>query len=286
MKEKIQDLIKSRNNLLCIWYPSGGFGHFVSAILTLHGRNFAKANVPLVFSPKGDSHAFPCLLPKYFHNPKHYQIPDTDPGLIYTVLIDNGINDESTLYRKHFPGSKTLKLCYSDHSWCIVARTMVEKALGRDLEDEISLDDSQWPSDENWAVREKYFLYLRDHPLRFSWRPSDDCHSVLLEQLVAYEDMRSCLADYGLDPFYDDWQRWKTHNQTYVSPMETALDILKNIKNKQSIDLDIADLWTQSVVNYFIWLEYQFEVPANDYADWFTNTKQIVTMLEQHGAVI
>lgn len=279
-------MIISHKNVICVWYPSGGFGHFVGAILTLYGRNFARPQASLEFAPNGDSHAFPLLVPKYLHNPGSYTLPDLDPDLIYTALIDNGINDESTIYQRYFPGSSTLKMCYSDYSWPIVARTMIEKALKRDLTSEIKIDPAHWPDLEDWATREKYFLYLRDHPLRHRWRPSDQCHNILIEELITYQAMASSLTDYGVVDFCNDWQRWKDHNDTYILPMETAREILQSISDKRSLDLFVPDLWTQSVTNYYIWLKYNIEVPANDYANWFTNTQQIVTMLEDHGVTV
>jgi len=279
-------LTTSQNNLLCIWYPSGGFGHFVNAVLSLYGSNFAKPQASLEFGPTGNSHSFPLLMPKYQHNLKNYTIPKLDPQLFYTVLIDNGINDESTVYLDCFPGSRTLKLCYSDFSWSIVARTMIEKALVRELSSEIYIDPSSWPVDEDWALREKYFLYLRDHPLRHKWKPSEHCHNVFIDELVTYETMSSSLSIYGLADYYNDWQRWKEHNKKYISPMEIAFEILQNVDNRKPTDLFVQDIWTQSVTNYFIWLKYAVEVPANDYANWFTNTQQIVTLLEDHGVIV
>jgi hypothetical protein len=274
------------HRLILIHYPSGGFGHFVNAILTLYGTDFARPESCLEFSSGGNSHALPLLVPKFSHNPSRYTLPDLDPDLIYTVLIDNGINDESTTYQKYFPESRTLKICYSDHSWPIVARTMVEKALSKDLSEEIKIESTQWPDEEDWATREKYFLYLRDHSLRHKWRPSDHCHNILVEELLTYQTMASGLADYRLKDFSSDWQRWRTHNEKYILPVQTAQIILEKIRSKQSLDLCVQDLWTQSVTNYFIWLRYNVQVPANDYADWFTNTQQIVTMLENHGVIV
>ena len=59
------------------------------------------------------------------------------------------------------------------------------------------------------------------------------------------------------------------------------------VKNKKSAELTtITDIWTQSVVYYYIWLEFGVEVPHNDYSDWFTNTDDIVKMLNKLGVTV
>ena len=82
--------------IYCVWYPSGGFGHFVNAVLTLHGRDFERPErVDYQFSKKGNSHELQLVAPKYLKNPTHYDF-DFSSTDHYSVLIDNGINDEST----------------------------------------------------------------------------------------------------------------------------------------------------------------------------------------------
>jgi hypothetical protein len=42
----------------------------------------------------------------------------------------------------------------------------------------------------------------------------------------------------------------------------------------------ITDIWTQAVVYYYIWLEFGIEVPHNDFANFFTNTDQIIGLTQ------
>jgi len=44
--------------IYCVWYPSGGFGHFINGILTLHGKGFKRPTNKIEFSTTGDSHKF------------------------------------------------------------------------------------------------------------------------------------------------------------------------------------------------------------------------------------
>ena len=144
--------------IYCVWYPSGGFGHFVNAVLTLHGNNFVRPKKLLKFSDSGNSHGLDLVVPKYLH--------ESWPGGIeflrdknYCVLVDNGINNESEQFKSTFPDAVTIKICYCKYSWPVVARTMIEKAMSSSIEQQLPID--AWNTDQPWARREKYFLYLR-----------------------------------------------------------------------------------------------------------------------------
>jgi len=93
--------------IYCVWYPAGGFGHFINAIISLYGKNFAKSHsADLNFSPTGDSHQYALAAPKYLHDPDNYQF-EFDQNKNYIVLIDNGINNHSDRFRSFFPEAKT-----------------------------------------------------------------------------------------------------------------------------------------------------------------------------------
>jgi hypothetical protein len=275
--------------IYCVWYPSGGFGHFVNAVLTLHGKNFARPRATqLNFSNNGNSHDLDLVVPKYLHDPDHYSF-DFDPALNYSVLIDNGINNEGTRYRQSFPSAVTVKICYSDWTWPVVARTMIEKAMNLEFDQVMVVDNALWPEQEPWAQREKYFLYLRDHHLRCNWRPATDCQNMDIKCLLNYQSMHQALTDAGIvvDSFENLWQQWRLHNNQYIDPIEIAHSVVGAVQQRKDFDLQqIKDIWTQSVIYYYIWLLYGFEVPHNDHANWFTNTKEIVTMLDKHGVSI
>ena len=271
--------------IYCVWYPSGGFGHFINAVLTLHGENFVRPNNKLEFSKTGDSHNLDLVVPKYFHNhwPGGIEFIDTKN---YSVLIDNGINNESDNFKYTFPDSTVVKICYTDHSWPVIARTVIEKAMHSTIEHQLPLDN--WHTDESWASREKYFLYLRDHNLRHAWRATDT-YAIEIDQLYNNYDQffNSINSIVKIQQCEDLWTDWYKANATYIVPVKTATDILDDIAAKRSSDLThINDLWTQAVVYYYIWLKFGIEVPHNDYADWFTNTNDIVTMLINHGVEV
>lgn len=269
--------------IYCVWYPSGGFGHFVNAILSLHGNNFARPSKALTFSDTGDSHNLDLVVPKYLHNrwPGNF---DFSKSTNYSVLIDNGINDESTKFKSVFPESTVIKICYTNASWPIIARTLIEKAMSSNIETALTTD--AWGGNKDWMRREKYFLYLRDHELRTAWRNSDvGGYSIFIDQMYQYQTMFDAVNTIAsTESFENIWTQWRNANDVYISPVEIAQTIINYVKNKTSFDLGhIKDVWTQSVVYYFIQLEFGIEVPHNDYSNWFTNVADINKMLSNHG---
>jgi len=265
--------------IYCVWYPSGGFGHFINAVLTLHGEGFVRPKNNLEFSSNGNSHALDLVVPKY--------AKDCWPGGIeflndknYCVLIDNGINNESNKFKSTFSDSKTIKICYSDYSWPVVARTMIEKAMGSSIEEQLPVDD--WNSGEPWAQREKYFLFLRDHNLRHAWRLTDD-NAIHIDELYDdYEEFFNIVNSIVKIEWCEDlWLEWRKANATYIDPVKTASKIIDYVNVEWTVDVsDVTDIWTQAVVYYYIWLRFGIEVPHNDYANFFSNTKEIIELVK------
>lgn len=256
--------------IYCVWYPSGGFGHFINAVLSLYGKNFVRPKKSLEFSNNGDSHSLDLVIPKYLHEhwPGGIEFVDSNN---YSVLVDNGINNESLKFKSVFPDAKVIKVCYTDYSWPVVANTMLVKAMGVDPEVHLDLG-SDWNSMEPWAQREKYFLYLRDHSLRHAWKPNNDSKNLFVETLMSYDNFVDAIRSFGIeiDHFEDVYQQWQQANHQYFYPIVAASKFV----NSEELDCPITDIWTQAVVYYQIWCRHGIEVPHNDYADFFQSQQQ------------
>jgi len=267
--------------IYCVWYPSGGFGHFINGILTLHGEGFKRpTDNKIPFSSTGDSHGLELVAPKYTANYSH----EFDPACNYSVLVDLGINSNSRNFMLEFPGAKFIKVCYTDTSWPVVARTMIDKAMRSSIEAELIVDSDSWTSAEPWAQREKYFLFLRDHALRTAWRPEPGIDCVGVDCLLDYDELKHTIEHTGikLTGFEGLWKEWYAHNEKYFVPITIAKQVLDNIKKQKSFDLTpIKDIWTQAVIYYFIWTEFEKEVPHNDFENFFSDTDQITQWLNQ-----
>lgn len=264
--------------IYCVWYPSGGFGHFVNAVLTLHGKDFVRPKKKLAFSSNGNSHNLDLVVPKY--------VKDYYPSGIeflhnknYCVLIDNGIDNESDHFKSTFPNSTVVKICYTDYSWPVVACTMINKAMRSSIEQQLPI--GEWKTDEPWARREKYFLFLRDHKLRHAWRPTND-YTLFIDTLYGncdefFETLNTIVPTEHCPAL---WQEWRNANVEYINPVEIAKRIMSDVNMKVPSDLTaITDVWTQAVIYYYIWLEFGVEVPHNDFANFFINTDQIMKLV-------
>jgi hypothetical protein len=270
--------VLTTSKIHCIWYPSGGFGHYINAILSLYGHGFARPKKVPVFSKEGNSHSLDLVAPAYYKEPEKYNF-EFDPALNYSVIVDNGINNESLRFRQFFPSARVIKMCYSDFSWPVVAHTMFVKAMNQHLKDELTVDLAAWQEVSTWAQREKYFLFLRDHSLRHAWKPDNKLTTIMIEDLLDYNVLRNRIG-VNLDNFEDFWTQWYNANESYFRPVLLAQKIL------QGQFEPVNDIWTQAVVYYQIWCKYGIEVPHNDYSNWFESYEDIVKMLEEHGVDI
>jgi hypothetical protein len=266
--------------IYCVWYPSGGFGHFINGVLTLHGKNFKRPTNDITFSENGNSHSLNLVAPKYTPGYKY----KFDSDCNYSLLIDQGINSTSRDFMLEFPNARVIKVCYTDSSWPIVAKTMIDKAMQSSIEQEVAVDPEGWASTEPWARREKYFLFLRDHPLRTAWQPESGIDCILVNDLLDYPGLKHAIKRTGIElsEFKDLWNNWYINNERYVAPIAIAEQVLSKIKHKETFDLShITDVWTQAVIYYYIWTEFGKEVPHNDFENFFSNVNQITQWLNQ-----
>ena len=270
--------------IYCIWYPSGGFGHFINGILTLYGKEFKKPNNhEIKFSSTGDSHKLELVAPKYTASTTNYDY-EFDSNYNYSILIDLGINSSSRNFMQALPNAQIIKLCYTDKTWPVVANTMIIKAMKSTVESTIVVDATAWSSDENWVQREKYFLFLRDHYLRNAWQPESDVTCIIIDSLINYDTLKNIIESGGpkLNNFKDLWNEWYASNEKYFAPVTKAQQIIETIKSSKNLDLtNITDIWTQAVIYYFIWLEFGKEVPHNDFKNFFADVGQIRKWLYQ-----
>jgi hypothetical protein len=157
---------------------------------------------------------------------------------------------------------------------------MVEKAMRSSIEELLPADN--WSTNEPWAQREKYFLFLRDHNLRHAWRSVDENDIDIDDLYDDYEGFVNMLNSVVKIEWCEDlWNEWRVANAKYIDPVVIARRIVDYVSVKWSYDLsDITDVWTQAVVYYCIWLRFGIEVPHNDYANFFSDTKEIIELVK------
>lgn len=269
--------------IYCIWYPSGGFGHFINGILSLYGGDFLRPkSKTIAFSQDGNSHALDLVESKYTHRLSNYDFK-FHKDINYSVLVDNGINDEGEQFRTVFPSAHIIKICYDNVSWPVVAKTMICKAMRSSVEIDLADHRHAWPNDHPWTKRERFFLFLRDHPLRHAWKPHATTTNWDVKDMLNYsiltERIRS--SKIVVSDFRAVWNKWYAANKTYIDPVTDSQLVVQAIKKNHNINLDhISDIWNQSVLCYFLWIEFKQEIPYNDYADFFKDTNQIKQCLK------
>ena len=92
-----------------------------------------------------------------------------------------------------------------------------------------------------------------------------------------FEKLNSIVS---VEPFEQLWNDWQVVNSKFFYPIQTAEDVINAVENKVNIDIShIQDLWTQAVVYYYIWLQYNIEVPHNDFENFFKDTQQIINLV-------
>lgn len=256
--------------IYCVWYPSGGFGHYINSILNLHGKNFVRPAKSLSFSKDGNSHDLDYVAPRYFQDQDHYEF-DFDPNHNYSVIVDNGILNEGTKFTKFFPQSTIIKMCYSDFSFPVVFQTIYSKVMKKNINYDLR-PGNDWETSSDWALREKYFLSIRDSMWRHSWKPDSVSHPIHLEDLVNYDTLVKRFNDIGVevDDFSVIHNQWWAVNQKYFMPVLNASKFI----NGEHLSAPITDIWTQAVVYFQIWCKYGIEVPHNDFENFFDSQDQ------------
>jgi hypothetical protein len=262
-----------------VWYPNGGFGHFVSAVLSLHGDNFVRPDNQLNFGINGHAHSLSLSAPKYLHD-QNYPEFAFDSEKNYSVLIDNGINNQGKKFLTVFDPCTVIKLCYNDISWPVVAKTSIVKAANLSLDQALPLD-SGWHTSEDWAIREKYTLYLRDHTLRSCWSADSSCHNLDILTLLSYDLLSNFLNSVAsVSDFSDLHRRWLDVNSQYFYPVQQAINIVDAVQRREQMVIDhIKDIWDQAVINYILELKLGITIPVNDYPNWFRNTGELLQLL-------
>jgi hypothetical protein len=293
------------DKLYTIQYPSGSFGHFTHLLLSNYGDNFTKQETELKFKNKmnsGSSHFVSSQIKKYYSADlykdyaKKNLIDDyielTKNGNYTTVIIDSGITDDSEEFKQFFPGANCIKICYTDYSWPFSAKAFYTRCMSEVLLEKTKIDDfikpekNKWQSSESWELREKYFLFLRDHEFRRRWNLSAAPMTVDVDAYFDYNSLYKSFSNIvKMNNFNELYDKFYENNLIHIDWYIRCREILSAIQNNQHIDLtDITDdLFSQATINYYIQILYNFEIPAWDYRDWFSSTDQIFSMFDLHN---
>lgn len=295
------ELDKSKKHLLLINYPSGGYGHYLTRLINRFITNVVKTPDDFLFDSVGTSHQLSlvagCI---HFDQNKnlisisdHYQ-PDIAQQKYILIPYCTGIqSDDVTMLTNTFTNAKIIRLYYKDDTWPLVFQNCIIKAALKTLETTVEFNDVAFGSSDDWAKRENYFLLLKNHHYRHMWnecRLPQFLNINIVNLLIDPENCLRSIANFidgtivDLDLLPARHQQFLDSNLNTVRHLE-ILDIVKNLRHNQNLR-HIDHLYQQAVLNFYLQLRYNFEVPPNDYSDWFTNTTDIVKMLDDHNITI
>jgi hypothetical protein len=295
------NLDKSKKNLLLINYPSGGYGFYLTRLINTFITNVVKTPDDFLFDSVGTSHPLPLVAGSIYFDQNQTLISVSDQYQFDIarqkyVLIPycTGIqSDDVTALINTFTNAKIIRLYYNDDTWPLVFQNCIIKAALETLETAVEFNSVAFGSSDDWAKRENFFLLLKNHHYRHMWNQCDLPQFLNIDIVSLLTDPETCLRSIAnfIDGTIVDLDLLPVRHQQFLdSNLNTVghlkiLDIVKNIKLDQNLN-HIDHLYQQAVLNFYLQLRYNFEVPPNDYSDWFTNTADIVKMLEDHNIAI
>jgi len=295
------ELNKDSKNLLLINYPSGGYGYYFTRLINSFVTNVVQTADLFEFDQLGTSHLLPLVAGDIHHeqNRNLYSVNDCyqhdiDQQKYILIPYCPGIqNDTTTNLEVNFPNAKIARLCYYDNTWPLVFQNCITKAVVGTLGTDVEFDDKRFGSSENWARRENFDLMFAHHHYRNMWKTHEHVQFLNIDIFDLLTNPQHCLAQVAdfingtttnLDLLPTRHQQFLNANPNTVRHFE-ILHTVESLKIEKDLT-HITNLYQQAVINFYIQTKFNFIIPPNDYADWFTNTKEIVTMLKDHGVDI
>jgi hypothetical protein len=282
-----------QDRALLIHYPSGGFGHFLYAVLTICGSQFHAWDDKIEFSDTGDSHKVRLNSKVWFHMSPDYQFSvedwaDTDEKR-HIVLIDSGINlDEYQVVRNRFPNNQMIRMCIDPVAVPIVRQTCLYKAERKiEFEFKSKLD---WEQREEISLSYWHALSQPDFYLN-NFKPVYDQNvlNIPISWLVFQFDLVIDQLNHSLGLELDRNKarelhaEFMLHNEKYTRSTTLWRDISAALD--QNINLELPDnisLHDQGYINFMLEVNYELEeISAWDYRDWFRSTSEIAQAIKK-----
>lgn len=279
----------TRDDIILISYPSGGFGNFIFHMVSNHSADTVKFHNKLfTFSDTGDSHNTTHYCNIYYKDPTEYQptILTKNPGKL-VVLCDNGVNNDSyDKVRAVFPNSTIVRAVIDAAMRPVVYNTMIVKAMKSDTGSSREHVAANWiDAQTDYAIRENFTLMYRSW--QFKWDAMTSVVNVSILQLVVdpitcitklITELNSVVVD--MDTLVATCETWKNANSKYFAVYYAWLDLEQALDDNTYYEFDISDLHTQGYLNYCIETKYNVIIPVYDYKDWFTNSYEIQEMIK------
>lgn len=291
-------LNRTDKNLLLIDYPSGGYGFYLARLINSFVTNVVRTPDSFLFDHLGTSHGLPLVAGEIHaeHNRTLRSVDveykkDIDQQKYIIIPYCPGIqNDTTDVVKNNFLNAKIIRLCYHDNTWPLVFQNCIIKAGTGTLEDNVEFDSKKFGSSEPWAQRENFSLICEDHYYRNMWKEHDHERFLNIDIFKLLTDPHQCLTQIAnfIKGTVIESSVLPIRHQQFLDANPNTVMHLEILRIVDSLALEqhlthISHLYHQAVLNFYIQSKYNVVIPANDYANWFTNTKEIVKMLQDQG---
>lgn len=285
------------NDLVCISYPTGGFGNFVFHVVSEYFANthkLDKIEFPFEFE-QGNSHNTRHYLGIWRHDPDGFVFPNNDQikklaesNCTAVLLIDNGIDNDSYLkLKKTFDQCRIVRLTVDDYSKPVVIKRSINARTDSSIVDHLNSQVvGHWEEGEQpYSIRENFTLMY--HNWSYGWGAVTGVVNISISDLIkntlgTFEHLAHQLNDTLLDisnlKLLID--KWYDANKEYFkasNTWENLNDALDSGKYYQLPDLDLHD---QGYINYCIERKYDVIIPVYDYRNWFQSSIDIQEMIK------
>lgn len=279
---------------LLIHYPSGGFGHYMNALLTTCSHEFHVPSADVEFSSSGDSHAFELNAAKWTRDLETYVFEPAEwaqgSHKRHIVLVDLGIdNDSHSTVRTRFPNNQLIRMCIDRDARSIVNQTCRFKAERQ--------EEFDFLADNDWERREevsKMYHYCDSNPDYYL----NNFQPVVNDDLVLNLPISWLFFNFEpllkrIESFLDIYihrekanalhQQFMQGNSRYAQAVVWSRTVMNSLNSGGNTSLDsCSNLHDQGFINYVLEQHYELkEIPPWDYRDWFKNTEQIAQAIER-----
>lgn len=286
---------KSFENILVIHYPSGGYGYYIARLVNY----FLQGTVPVEdtwqFDHLGTSHLYrptitamkPLdLLQGYQPKISSHAYDLLKQGNWAVVPCCTGIdNDDISPVLEFFPNAQVLRVSYDEDSWPLIFYNTIVKAKQGNIDQDVEFDQTRFGSSDDWARRENYTTMMHSHPLRKNWKTQKEFCEVTVDRVIndPLELLTTAAHLTGLtikstDQIETLHQKFLQSN-TQIKTYHQIKHAVNSLHDHLPLN-DITELYWQAYCYYQIERIFGIQIPYNSHSQWFTNTKDIATMLD------
>ena len=268
--------------LVCVDYPSGGFGHFIAALLSRSFDSVFDRGGEFLLDSKGTSHQYPLHYSKWRHRDPSFELqPKFDFGDKHSVLlVDSGFDNSSDVIFSKIEAPFIIRLCIDDRAKSIVHQTCKIKAENSLF----NLNGNDWEERELFTLTYHHIDNNHDYYLN-TFSPGSDFFEINISDLFFnFESVKHRLAEvFGQPNNNIDLM----HQQMVQSNIDfiKAEKLVNSFEQSKPINWNEYSIHEQGFFNYWIEKTHNIEIPVFDYKDWFSSYEDVHELLTKYNTL-